>query len=118
MKKLYMVGGTMGAGKTAVCQQLKKQLPDSVFLDGDWCWDADPFQVTEETKRMVNEKNLKKRLEQDIVKGIRTEDVIERSVRRISLYENLNTIKVDTNNKTIPEIAEEISIMGRNLLTN
>lgn len=26
-----------------------------VFLDGDWCWDARPFQVTEETKAMVME---------------------------------------------------------------
>ena len=43
----------MGVGKTTVCQQLKVRLPNSVLLDGDWCWDADPFQVTEETKRMV-----------------------------------------------------------------
>ena len=27
-------GGTMGVGKTAVSQQLKKDLPNSVFLDG------------------------------------------------------------------------------------
>lgn len=53
MVSLYMIGGTMGIGKTAVCQQLKKLFPDSVFLDGDWCWDADPFYVTEETKEMV-----------------------------------------------------------------
>lgn len=32
---------------------IEKDLPNSVFLDGDWCWDADPFQVTEETKEMV-----------------------------------------------------------------
>lgn len=53
MKTLYMVGGTMGIGKTTVCQQLKQDLPNSVFLDGDWCWDASPFQVTDETKAMV-----------------------------------------------------------------
>lgn len=53
MKKLYLIGGTMGVGKTTVCQQLKKDLPHSVFLDGDWCWDASPFQITEETKEMV-----------------------------------------------------------------
>ena len=53
MKTLYMIGGPMGVGKTTVCQQLKRDLLNSVFLDGDWCWDADPFQVTEETKRMV-----------------------------------------------------------------
>ena len=53
MKTLYMIGGTMGVGKTTVCQQLKRNLPNSVFLDGDWCWDASPFQVTDETKSMV-----------------------------------------------------------------
>ncbi|MEE1443040.1 MAG: AAA family ATPase [Blautia sp.] len=53
MKTIYLIGGTMGVGKTTVCQQLKKTLYHSVFLDGDWCWDAHPFQVTEETKKMV-----------------------------------------------------------------
>ena len=53
MKTLYLIGGTMGVGKTTVSQELKKQLPKAVFLDGDWCWDADPFTVTEETKAMV-----------------------------------------------------------------
>ena len=43
----------MGVGKTTVSRQLKKDLHNSVFWDGDWCWDADPFQVTEETKEMV-----------------------------------------------------------------
>lgn len=43
----------MGIGKTTVCQHLKKELYNSVFLDGDWCWDASPFQVTDETKGMV-----------------------------------------------------------------
>lgn len=43
----------MGIGKTSVCQKLKKKLVNAVFLDGDWCWDADPFQVNNETKRMV-----------------------------------------------------------------
>lgn len=28
-------------------------MPRSVFLDGDWCWDMNPFVVTEETKAMV-----------------------------------------------------------------
>lgn len=53
MKKLYIIGGTMGVGKTAVCQLLKRKMDKSVFLDGDWCWDSHPFQVTEETKDMV-----------------------------------------------------------------
>ena len=43
----------MGVGKTAVGQYMKRSLPDAVMLDGDWCWDADPFIVNAETKAMV-----------------------------------------------------------------
>ena len=53
MKNLWLIGGTMGVGKTSVCRRLNQDLPRSVFLDGDWCWDASPFQVTGETKAMV-----------------------------------------------------------------
>lgn len=53
MKKLILIGGTMGVGKTTVCQRLKKDLDKSVFLDGDWCWDMHPFVVSSETKEMV-----------------------------------------------------------------
>lgn len=53
MKTLYLIGGTMGVGKTTVCRCLQKMLPKCVFLDGDWCWDMCPFVVTEETKAMV-----------------------------------------------------------------
>ena len=52
-KTLYLIGGPMGVGKTVVCRELNRMLPASVMLDGDWCWCADPFQVTPETKRMV-----------------------------------------------------------------
>ncbi len=53
MKKLIIVNGTMGVGKTTVCKLLRKQLQPSVFLDGDWCWDMNPFVVNEENKAMV-----------------------------------------------------------------
>lgn len=55
MKKLILIGGPMGVGKTAVCRELQRLLPENVFLDGDWCWDSVPFRVTEETKAMVVE---------------------------------------------------------------
>ena len=55
LKRIYIIGGTMGIGKTTVSQLIKRKLDNSVFLDGDWCWDAHPFQVTEETKKMVLE---------------------------------------------------------------
>ena len=161
MKTLYMIGGTMGVGKTTVCQQLKQDLPNSVFLDGDWCWDANPFQVTDETKAMVtnnicyvlnnflkcsayeniifcwvmheqsifnsilekldtqncevksislvaDEKTLCERLAMDVERGIRLEDIIERSIARIPMYQALGTIKIDTNAKTVAMIANEI----------
>jgi broad-specificity NMP kinase len=162
MKRLYLIGGTMGVGKTAVSQRLKRVLPNSVFLDGDWCWDASPFQVTAETKAMVtdnicyllnnflhcsvyeniifcwvmhqqqiidgimdkldtgncevkcislitDEMNLRKRLSEDVEKGIRTADVLERSIARIPLYRTLDTIKIDTSNKSVQVIADEIT---------
>ena len=55
MKKLYLIGGTMGIGKTTTCQILKRKLDRSVFIDGDWCWDMHPFMVNEETKKLVLE---------------------------------------------------------------
>lgn len=161
MKKVYIIGGTMGVGKTSVCKSLKMKLNNSVFLDGDWCWDMNPFCVTEETKAMVidnicymlnsflscsvfeniifcwvmheqsviddihsrlnlsgcsvvsaslicSEKALREHLRKDIDRGIRTDDIIERSVKRIPMYEKLNTVKIDVSDKSIDSIADEI----------
>ena len=52
-KTLYLISGPMGVGKTTACRELNRLLPASVMLDGDWCWQAEPFVVTPETKRMV-----------------------------------------------------------------
>ena len=52
-KNLYIIHGTMGVGKTTVSQALLKELDDSVFLDGDWCWMMNPFIVNDETKAIV-----------------------------------------------------------------
>ena len=54
-KTLYLIGGTMGVGKTTTCRQLQQMLPACVFLDGDWCWDMHPFIVNDETKEMVTQ---------------------------------------------------------------
>lgn len=43
----------MGVGKTATASALNQLLPNSVFLDGDQCWNMSPFTVTDETKAMV-----------------------------------------------------------------
>ena len=55
MKRLILIGGPMGVGKTAVGRELQKHLPKCAFLDGDWCWDIRPFVVNDETKAMVME---------------------------------------------------------------
>jgi len=52
-KNLVFINGTMGIGKTTTSKILLKLLPNCVFLDGDWCWYADPWIVTDETKRMM-----------------------------------------------------------------
>jgi broad-specificity NMP kinase len=164
MKKLYIIGGTMGVGKTTVCQKLKIELSNCVFLDGDWCWDAYPFLVNEETKKMVmqnicfmlnqfihcssyenvvfcwvmheqniidtilasidrrncdtkvislvcNQATLRERLEKDIQLGIRTSDVVERSIERLPLYEKLKTQKVYTDGKSVSQIVSEIEML-------
>ncbi len=53
MKTCCLIGGTMGAGKSTVFRCCKKLPANSVFLDGEWRWDAHPFRVTDETKEMV-----------------------------------------------------------------
>lgn len=53
MKRLILLSGPPGVGKSAVGKRLKMKLERSVFLDGDWCWDLHPFVVNEETKRLA-----------------------------------------------------------------
>lgn len=53
MKKLIIVNGPMGVGKSSVCKRLNSRLPKSVWLEGDWCWMMDPFIVDDENKAMV-----------------------------------------------------------------
>lgn len=166
MKNLYLIGGAMGIGKTTACQIMKKRMDASVFLDGDWCWDMNPFTVNQETKQMVlenihfllnqflrcsvieniifcwvmnldeiindvigglelenvdvhkvslicTESELRKRLAKDIKNGLRTTDVISRSVSRLNMYKNLDTVKIDVTNLTPEQTAEMIIKAGR-----
>ncbi|QAT38921.1 AAA family ATPase [Clostridium sp. JN-9] len=53
VKKLIIINGTMGVGKTATSRELNKKLNNSVWLDGDWCWMMNPFTVNDENKDMV-----------------------------------------------------------------
>ena len=53
--EFIVLTGSSGCGKTTVCRELLKALPQCAFLDGDWCWMMDPFIVNEETKKMVQD---------------------------------------------------------------
>ena len=164
MKKLIMINGTMGVGKSTVCNMLFKMLNNSVYLDGDWCWNMNPFVVSEENKEMVinnisyllksylnnsgykyiifcwvmhdeaifkqildklkefdfelhkvslvcSEESLKSRLDVDVKNDIRKADVISRSIDRISLYEKMDTIKIDVSKITPQDTAKKICKM-------
>lgn len=43
----------MGVGKTTVGRLLQKALPQSAFIDGDWCLDLEPFVGNSETRAMA-----------------------------------------------------------------
>jgi len=55
MKNLIIIGGPAGVGKTSACMELRKIIPSNVMLDADWCWFMNPFKVTDETKKMVED---------------------------------------------------------------
>ncbi len=57
IKKLIIINGTMGVGKTATSKELNKKLNNSVWLDDDWCWMMNPFTVNDENKNMVIKKH-------------------------------------------------------------
>jgi len=152
----------MGVGKTATCRELQKVLPRNVFLDGDWCWDMQPFVVTEETIAMVNgniahllssflacsefenvifcwvlheqhilddllgalnlddcriysfslvctEQAVSDRLSRDIAAGKRKDDITARSVARIPLYDELDTVKIDVSAISPADAARRIT---------
>ena len=54
-KKLIVISGTIGVGKTTVATALKNRLDDSIMLDGDWCWMMHPWQFIDENKKMVED---------------------------------------------------------------
>ncbi len=48
MKRLILLRGPMGVGKTATGRELQRLLPQCAFLDGDWCWDIRPLVAVRE----------------------------------------------------------------------
>ena len=160
-KKLLIINGVMGVGKTTVSKKLYKKLENSFWLDGDNCWNMNPFIVNEENKEMVlnnigfminsflsnsstkyvvfnwviqsdeimksvlnkintedidvykitlmcTKEELIRRIEDDIKNGLRDDKNVKRSLERYNMYEKMDTIKVDTTNKTVNEIVSDI----------
>jgi broad-specificity NMP kinase len=103
MKKLIIINGSPGIGKTAVSQELYQKLEDSVWLDGDWCWMLNPFQVTAENKRMV-EDNISYLLNNFIANSsikyivfnwvIPYEWLLDSLIEKLSKPENVEIIKI------------------------
>ena len=57
---------------------------------------------------LSSEEELRKRLMKDVASGKRTVDVIEKSISRISNYQKVDSVKINTDGKNIEEITEEI----------
>jgi shikimate kinase len=166
-KKLIIINGVMGVGKTTISKALYKELDNSFWLDGDNCWMMNPFEVTDENKFMVldnithilnnfiknskskyivfnwvihtndimidilnkidisnidvykitlicSKEKLIERINDDIDLGLRDDDNIKRSLARLELYNNMDTIKIDTSNKSIEDIVDEIKVILSN----
>ena len=160
-KNLILLNGTMGVGKTTTGKHLQQLLPNCAFLDGDWCWDAQPWIVTNETKAMVqrniifvlnsfltcseyqniifcwvmheqsildalltsldirdcqvrkfslicSESALTARLTKDISVGLRTPELLTRSLPRLGNYAGMDTQKVDVSDCTAQAAAQLI----------
>ena len=162
-KRLILIGGPMGVGKTVICQELVRLLPKNVFLDGDWCWNMQPFVVNDETKAMVMgnicdmlnrfiacsayenilfcwvmhrqeiideilsrlnlegvkvckfsivaaEPVLTGRIRTDMVlKGLRSEETLQRSLEYLPGYDQLDTVKIENNIIDIRDVAKQIA---------
>jgi broad-specificity NMP kinase len=160
-KKLIIINGVPGVGKSTVSKELHKALPKSVWLDGDWCWMMNPWMITEENIKMV-ERNIiyllrsyfsnstfdyvifswvlhREEITQRILEGIqdfeyeitritltctheslrermlldnRTLEQFEASSRRLRLYEDMETFKIETSTispeETIKRIIQEL----------
>ena len=60
---------------------------------------------------MCSVESLVSRIKGDIIKGLRDEDNIRRSLDKYDMYNKMNTIKIDTSNKSIDDIVRDIKVI-------
>lgn len=53
MKKIVLIGGPMGVGKSTVGKALSDKFPNAVYLEGDLGWKNVPFILNDENKKKV-----------------------------------------------------------------
>lgn len=105
-----------------ICHILNNFLHCSVYDNVIFCWvmhkqdiiDSILNSLDTENCDLVNisliadEQTIRERLSNDVKKGIRNTDVIDRSLARLKLYNNLDTIKIDTTDKSVEQVSNEI----------
>lgn len=53
MKKLIVIVGPNGVGKSTTAMRMKEQYSKTAFVDSDWCRSINPFTLTDITKKTV-----------------------------------------------------------------
>ena len=95
MKKLIVINGTMGVGKTTICSLLNKKLEPSVWLDADWCWKMNPWKGDEKNKRMV-EDNITHLLNNFLLNDNFQYVIFNWVLHKESIWQTLSSKLVDT----------------------
>lgn len=120
-KKLVIINGVMGVGKTTISKMLYKSLEGSFWLDGDNCWMMNPFTVNQENKDMVLD-NISYTLNNFIKNSsskyiifnwvIHTDEIMEDVLDRLNL-ENVDVYKITlmcSKKELIDRIQRDINI--------
>ena len=128
MDPLVVCDETKAIVKDNICHTLNNFIKCSVFENIIFAWvlheqgivdaivshlDTDELNIVS-VSLVASENILKARLQKDIAAGLRSSDVIDRSIARLPLYENLNTIKIDADNLTAEQVALKILYLTNN----
>lgn len=105
-----------------ICFLLNRFIRCSVYENIIFCWVMHEQEIIDEIVSKLEtdgclvhcislvccEEELRKRLQRDVASGIRTEDVIPRSIARMERYWKLDTEKIDVSQMTPEQTAERI----------